>query len=119
MKYSKPIYWTSTILVLLIVGAGSFADLLQIEPVKESFKHISFPLYMLPFFGIAKLSACIAILIKSQNVLREWAYAGITFYFMGASYVHLVAGDTIDKIGIPVLILLLTGISYAFSKKLY
>lgn len=118
MKYSKIIYWSSTIIVLLFVGLGSFADLIKIEPIKESFKHIGFPEFMLPFFGLAKLFGSIGIMIKSKPLLREWAYAGIIFYFIGATYIHLALGDGFDKVGITLCILLVTATSYVFSKKL-
>ena len=117
MNHSKLIYWISTIFVLLFVGVGSVADLLQIQPIKESFQHIGFPLYMLPFLGIAKLLGSIAILIKSKSLLREWAYAGMVFYFIGANYVHFAVGDGIDKIFITILILAFIIISYVYSKK--
>lgn len=117
MKNSKVFYWSSTVLVILIVGLGSFADLLQIEPIKESFKHIGFPPYMLPFFGVVKLLGCVGILMKSKPMLREWAYAGIIFYFIGATYIHIALGDGIDKIGTTLMILSLTSTSYYFSKK--
>lgn len=117
MNYSKLIYWISTIFVLLFVGVGSLADLLQIQPIKESFQHIGFPLYMLPFLGLAKLSGSIAILIKSKGLLREWAYAGMVFYFIGANYVHIAVGDGIDKILVTFLILIFILISYVYSKK--
>lgn len=119
MKYSKIIYWISTILVLLMVGIGSIGDLLLIEPVKESFKQIDFPIYILPFFGLAKLAGSIGILIKSQKIIKEWAYSGIIFYFIGAIYVHLAIGDGINKIIVPLIILLCTLISYLYSKKIH
>lgn len=117
MNHSKLIYWISTIFVLLFVGVGSVADLLQIQPINESFQHIGFPLYMLPFLGLAKLLGSIAILIKSKSLLREWAYAGMVFYFIGANYVHIAVGDGIDKILITILILAFIIISYVYSKK--
>ncbi|KOY84313.1 hypothetical protein AD998_21755 [bacterium 336/3] len=118
MNYSKIIYWISTTLVLFFVGLGSIADLLQIDAIRESFNHIHFPFYMLPFFGVAKLAGSVSILIKSQKLLREWAYAGITFYFIGANYVHFAVGDSIDKIGVTLFILVLIITSYIFSKKM-
>jgi hypothetical protein len=115
MKYKRVIYWISTGLVFLFVGIGSFADLFKIEAVRDSFKHISFPEYMLPFFGVAKLAGSITIMMNSPKILSEWAYAGIVFYFVGASYIHLIVGDGLDKIGITLFMLTITFSSYRFS----
>lgn len=101
----------------MLVGVGGIADLFQVAAIKESFSHFNFPVYMLPFFGIAKLAGNIAILIRSQKTLNEWAYAGLIFYFVGATYVHIVVGDGFDKIGVTLFILLVTTTSYVYSKK--
>ena len=117
MKTSKVIYWISTGFVLLLVGAGSFADLLRIDPIRESFQHIGFPEYMMPFFGIVKLLGSIGILLPARKVLKEWSYAGIVFYFIGANYVHIAIGDGLDKIILTLFILFVVAISYVYSKK--
>lgn len=118
MKNSKIFYRISTLLVLLFVGLGSFADILKIQPVVEGFRHVQFPEYMLPFFGVAKLCGSIAILFRSQEKLVEWAYAGIILYFIGAIYVHLAMGDGIDKTGVPLFILLAAVTSCVFSRRM-
>ena len=118
MNSSKLIYRVSTGLVLLLVGSSGFADLLKFEPIKESFRQLDFPEYFLPFFGVAKISASIAILLKSKKTLREWAYAGIIFYFLGAIYIHIANGDGMNKIVVPLLILAAVITSYMFSKRM-
>lgn len=118
MKTTKIIYWLSTSLLILFVGAGSFADLLKVEAIKQSFIHINFPEYMLPFFGLAKLGGTIAIILRRNSLIGEWAYAGIIFYFVGANYVHVAVGDGIDKLGITLFILTLSITSYVFNKKI-
>ena len=117
MNSSRIIYWLATAFVLLFVGIGSIADFLKLDTIKASFAHIGFPEYLLPLFGALKLSGSIAILIRSKKILQEWAYAGIVFYFIGATYVHFAVGDDIEKIGVPLFILVATIISYIYSKK--
>jgi DoxX-like family len=73
MKKDKIIYWVSTSCVILFVGLGSLADFAKIEPIKESFKHIGFPEYIIPFFGVAKLLGTLAILIPALKRLKEVA----------------------------------------------
>ena len=83
MNTNKIIYWTATALVLLFIGLGSFADILKIDAIKESFKHIGFPEYFIQFFGVLKLLGAITIIVPALKRLREGAYAGMIFYFLG------------------------------------
>ncbi len=118
MKKNKVIYWIATGLVILFVGLGSFADLFKIDAIKESFKHIGFPEYTIPFFGVMKLLATIIILTSTLSRFKEAAYAGLIFYFIGATYAHLAIGDGVDKYGITLFILITIIVSYLFSNKI-
>lgn len=118
MKKDKIIYWVTTSCVILFIGLGSFADLFTIEPIRESFKHIGFPEYMIPFFGVAKLLGTLAILIPALKGFKEAAYAGLIYYFIGANYCHFAVGDGIDKYGITLFILLSIIVSFIYSIKL-
>jgi hypothetical protein len=118
MKKDKIIYWVSTFFVIIFVGLGSLADLFRIEPIRESFKHIRFPEYMIPFFGVAKLLATLAILIPALKRLKEAAYAGLIYYFIGATYCHLAVGDGIDKFGVTAFILVTIIVSFVYSNKI-
>lgn len=76
------------------------------------------PLYLLPFLGIAKLLAVIAILIPDYPKIKEWAYAGLLFDFIGATYSMIAVGGTIDKWGFMIVPILLCGLSYYFRDKI-
>lgn len=115
---TKIIYRISTGLLALLVGTGSIADLFKVDAVKKSFIEIGFPEYMLIFFGTVKLAGVLAILFKPAQWLKEWAYAGIIFYFAGASYIHLTLRDGFGKTGVTLFILFLAVVSYMYSKKL-
>ena len=117
MKKNQIIYWISTALVILIAGIGSIADLIQIEPVRESITAIGFPLYVLPFFGVMKILGTAAITVPALARFKEAAYAGLVFYFLGAVYCHVAVGDGLDKLGAPLLILLAIGVSYIYSPR--
>jgi hypothetical protein len=113
------LYWVTTGLVILAVGLGSFADIFKVEAVRQGILHVGFPEYMLPFLGVMKLLGTIAIVVPALRRFREAAYAGIIFYFIGATYCHLAVGDGIDKYGVTLFILALTIASYWYSLKLY
>lgn len=114
MKQKNIIYWASTILVLLAVGLGSFADLLKIEAIKQSTAHIGFPEYIIPFLGVLKLLGSIVIVLPLAIRFREAAYAGMIFYFIGATYCHLAIGDGADKWGVTAFILIIILASYFY-----
>jgi uncharacterized membrane protein YphA (DoxX/SURF4 family) len=114
MKQKTIIYWISTVLVLLAVGLGSFADLLKIDAIKQSTAHIGFPEYIIPFLGILKLLASITIVLPAAIRFREAAYAGMVFYFVGATYCHVAVGDGADKWGTTLVILIIILVSYFF-----
>ncbi|NJO03456.1 MAG: DoxX family protein [Bacteroidia bacterium] len=107
----------ATSLVILTVGLGSFADILKIEAVRESISRAGFPEYLLPFLGVMKLLGTTAIVVPAFSRFREAAYAGIIFYFIGASYVHFAIGDGLGGAAIPLFILAVTVVSYLYALK--
>lgn len=75
---------------------------------------LGYPLYFLTLLGIWKILGVIAVLIPKFPLLKEWAYAGFFFTVSGAVFSHLVCGDAaIDFFG-PVLLLILTMVSWYF-----
>jgi hypothetical protein len=79
---------------------------------------LKMPLYILPLFGITKLLAIVVILVSGLPKIKEWAYAGFTFDFIGATYSMIAIGGTIDKWGFMIVPVLLCGLSYYFRDKL-
>ncbi|NJL77112.1 MAG: DoxX family protein [Saprospiraceae bacterium] len=118
MKRDNIIYWVATGFILLTVGAGSIADFLQIEAIKQSVGGLGFPLYMLPFFGTVKLLGSATIILPALKRFHEAAYAGIMFYFAGATYAHIAHGDGVDKFATTLVILAITIVSYLYYLKL-
>lgn len=47
---------------------------------------LGFPAYFVPFIGIAKVLGIIAILIPGYPRIKEWAYAGLLFDLVAATY---------------------------------
>ena len=43
--------------------------------------------------GVAKIFGGIAILTGKLPRLKEWAYAGFAFDFLGATAAHIITGD--------------------------
>jgi len=87
------LYWVASLPILTesVVGAGW--DLFRTGYVVDTFHHLGYPLYFLTIMGIAKLLAVAAILAPRLPRLKEWAYAGLFFVYIGASASHFAAGD--------------------------
>jgi DoxX-like family len=116
---NRILYWVTTGLIILVVGIGSFADIFKVEAVRQGVLHVGFPEYILPFLGVMKLLGTIAVVVPVFRRLREAAYAGIIFYFIGATYCHIAVGDGFDKYAVTLVILAITVLSYWYSLKLY
>lgn len=56
----------------------------------EVFEQLGYPVYLLPFLGVAKLAGCIVVALPYFKRLKEWAYAGLVFDLVGAIYSALM-----------------------------
>ena len=98
MKRNKIIYWIFTGLLGALMTLGSIPDIMMHpEAVKLVVDHLEYPLYFLPFIGIAKILGVVAILTPAFNRLKEWAYAGLCFDLIGAMFSHISKGDPASK----------------------
>lgn len=64
------------------------------EPIVKIILQLGYPLYLMKILGFAKLLGGIAILSGKIPRLKEWAYAGFAFDFLGATASHILAGDS-------------------------
>ncbi|HET7615755.1 MAG TPA: DoxX family protein [Bacillales bacterium] len=72
---------------------GAVSDILSVPSAVAGFRHLGYPVYLLPFLGTAKLLGVIAILSPRFPRVKEWAYAGFTIELTGAMYSTLAVGD--------------------------
>lgn len=93
MKKIKIIYWIFTGLLAILMTIGSIPDVIMVPEARTLFQHLGYPMYLLPFIGIAKLLGVVAIVVPGFNRLKEWAYAGLFFDITGALYSHISVGD--------------------------
>lgn len=87
MKKTNILYWTFN---------GLFAALMLMSGIPDIFSHplavqgmhheLGYPLYFIPFIGVAKALGAVAILIPGFPRIKEWAYAGFAFDLIGATY---------------------------------
>lgn len=117
-KGSKIGYWILTILVLVPVAGSGIPEFLGNPPanVLQSFQTLGYPLYLAKILGFAKILGALAILAGRSTKLKEWAYAGYTFLFLGATSSHLLAGDFAHAPFPFVFLLLLIASYYLWNK---
>lgn len=105
-------YWIATILLCLPMTFGGVADLIREQGMAEVMAALGYPLYLLPFLGVAKLLGVLAVVVPGRPILKEWAYAGFTFDLLGAAYSHAQSGDGAAGIAPPLVILVILVLSY-------
>ncbi len=116
MKKTKIVYWTSTALFALFMGLGAIPDILMIEEAKKVCEHLGYPLYLLPFIGVAIALGAITILIPKFDKIKEWAYAGLGINLLSATY-SIILVDGFGNILIPTIGIILLIVSYIFRHK--
>ncbi len=117
MKKTKIIYWILTGLFAFIMLGSAIPDILVLPMAIQGFKEMGYPAYLIPFLGWAKLFGVAAILIPGFPRIKEWAYAGLFFDLIGATYSVANSGKTIAEWS-PMLVFIGLGIgSYVFYHK--
>ena len=115
MKKVNIAYWIVTI---LFAGFMIFSSVDGIMVNERSVQFMEgllhFPKYMIPFISWAKILGVIAILVPGFPRIKEWAYAGFFFAMSGAVFSHAAVGDSSKEFFGPVLLIILTVISWYF-----
>jgi hypothetical protein len=118
MKKLKRLYWIFTVLLLAFMLITSLTQVISAKGTVEIMNILEMPTYILPLLGFAKLLAIVAILIPGFPKVKEWAYAGFMFDFIGATYSMIAVGGTFDKWGFMIVPIILCGLSYYFHSKI-
>src|SRR6476469_7721827 len=103
MKKPKRIYWILTVLFLAFMLVTSLTQVISAKGTVEIMTILEMPTYILPLLGISKLLAIVAILIPGFPKIKEWAYAGLMFDLIGATYSMIAVGGTFDKWGFMIV----------------
>ena len=116
-KTLTTLYWTTTILFSLFMLMAGVTEAIQHESGLEIMKHLGYPSHVLIVIGIGKILAAIALLQNRFRTIKEWAYAGLTFNFIGAFAARLDANDSVGLIISPLLFMTGLFITYFLWKK--
>ena len=115
MKRDKIIYWITTGIVAAMMFLSAYMYLTQNPELVKNFQSIGFPLFFVTILGVAKLLGAIVLVAPVGRTLKEWAYAGFIFIFIGATWTHIV---TSTPFFMPVILLAILSVSYLFWTKL-
>lgn len=112
-------FWIFTLLFILPTAGSGIFELFANAPeqVVQTYKVLGYPFYLLKILGFAKLAGALAILTGRIPKMKEWAYAGYSFMFLGAAASHLLAGDDAHA-PFPLITFALMLVSYYFSNKI-
>ena len=93
MKKANIFYWIFTGLFSAMMLGSAIPDVLS-SPVAVQGMHqeLGYPVYFIPFIGVAKVLGVLAILLPISSRIKEWAYAGLVFDLIGATFSIIAIG---------------------------
>lgn len=104
-------YWgTTSIVALMLLFAVSY--LTGSEQVVSGFAKAGYPQHLRIVLGVAKPVAAIVLLLPGFAVLKEWAYAGVTFAWIMAFISAYTSGEKVQVWILPLGLLALLTVSY-------
>lgn len=118
-KRTNILYWICTGIFAFFMLGSAIPDIIS-HPMAVQGMHdgLGYPVYFIPFIGVAKALGVIAILIPGFARLKEWAYAGLIFDLIGAIYSMIAIGTIPASDWAPVLLPLAFGVcSYILFRK--
>jgi uncharacterized membrane protein YphA (DoxX/SURF4 family) len=107
-------YWIATAWLALGMTSTGIVQTIQMKEEADMILRLGYPLYFMTLLGIWKLLGVVAVLLPKLPWLKEWAYAGFFFTTSGAIISHLAVGEVMMQLFGPVLLLLLTMVSWYF-----
>ncbi|MGV3685944.1 MAG: DoxX family protein [Daejeonella sp.] len=113
-RTGKIIYWIATVWLSLGMTSTGVVQLMKMKEEVTMMERLGYPVYLLTILGIWKLLGVITVLIPKFPIVKEWAYAGFFFTASGAVFSHLAVGDGVAELFGPVLLLVLTAVSWYF-----
>jgi DoxX-like protein len=104
-------YWITTGVVSLML-LGSLSYLTGNEQVVSGFAKAGYPQHLRIVLGIVKPAAAIVLLLPGLALLKEWAYAGVTFAWVMAFISAYALGEPAQIWVMPLALLALLIVSY-------
>jgi hypothetical protein len=107
----KIVYWTSTGIACLALFAA-VTYLIGGPAAAEGFAKAGYPQHLRIVLGIAKPVAAIVLLVPGFALLKEWAYAGVTFALVMATISGYLTDGVVKGAILPLVLLAIVAVSY-------
>ncbi len=104
-------YWISTIIVAVTL-LMALSYLTGNEQAVSGFAKAGYPQHLRIVLGIVKPAAAIVLLLPGFALLKEWAYAGVTFTWIMASISAHSSGERVQIWTLPLVLLAMLLVSY-------
>ena len=116
-KTIKITYWILTVLLALSMAGDGYGGVTKQQAGVDVLQHLGYPIYFMVIVGVAKLLGVIAILQNKFKAIKEWAYAGFAFNFLGAIASRAFVGDGPADLIPPIVMVVFLFATYYFWKK--
>jgi hypothetical protein len=93
MKKTNIFYWVFTGLFSAMMLGSAIPDVMS-SPIAVQGMHVElgYNVYFIPFIGVVKVLGVLAILLPISARIKEWAYAGLVFDLIGATFSIIAIG---------------------------
>jgi hypothetical protein len=118
---NKVIFWITTGFIFLFEGLMPLSTLIFApQYFNAGTSPLGYPDYFAYALIICKVLGATAIMLPRLNAtIREWAYAGLTFNLVFATFSHVVVDGNISFILTPVVVGVILAVSYIYNRKVY
>ena len=115
---NKNLYTTIKVIFSLFMLFSAIGELSLNETVVHSMELIQMPVYLLYLLSVLKISGIIALWFSPYKWIKEWAYVGFTFDFIGAIFGFIATGNLImpDIVMAPVGLILCLSTYFLWRK---
>jgi hypothetical protein len=111
----RVVYWVFAGLTFLFLAVFGVQDLLHTQMVSDTIRHLGYPWYFSYLLGAGKLLAVAALVYPKTRLLREWAYAGVTFELISSFASHSFVGDPWSLRVAPLIVLTIVAVAFRYD----
>lgn len=118
MKKINTIYWIFTGLFGGFMLFSAIPDIMIVPDAVEFVTNkLGYPKYIIAFLGVAKALGVIGIVVPGFPRIKEWAYAGLFFDLIGATYSNICVDGLQPGMAFMLLPFTIGGLSYVYYHK--
>jgi hypothetical protein len=113
MKKHKTIYWTTTIITVLIMLFSLY------KMYTPDYERMHLPHYLRNELSVFKILGLIVLVLPQCSIrIKEWAYAGFGITLISAMVAHYSSGDALIRSLEPIIFLIVLAISNIYLYKI-